>query len=281
MANGSGRVWLITGATSGFGRAIAEAVIARGDVVVGAARRPSRLDDLTTAHPDNMFGISLDVTDTARCEAAVAEVTERFGRLDVLVNNAGRTQVGAVEETTDDELRYLFDLHLFGPATLIRAVLPHMRRAGSGVIVQMSSTGGQISGPGFGAYSATKHALEGLTEALRQEVDFGVRFVIVEPGSFRTNLFSPEAAYVSTPLPEYEKTVGPTRTFLGTDGSQAGDPAKAAEAILAALDAPNPPLRLALGGDAVDVIRGQLESQLAELAEWEALSRATAFDETP
>lgn len=194
MTNESaGRVWLITGATSGFGRSIAEAVIGRGGIVVGAARRPGRLDDLATAYPDRMVGIELDVTDAARCEAVVGEVTERFGRLDLLVNNAGRTQVGALEEMTDEEFRYLFDLHVFGPATLIRAVLPQLRRAGGGVVVQMSSTGGQISGPGFGAYSATKHALEGLTEALRQEVDFGVRFLIVEPGSFRTNLFSPEA----------------------------------------------------------------------------------------
>jgi NAD(P)-dependent dehydrogenase (short-subunit alcohol dehydrogenase family) len=278
MTDESENLWFITGATSGFGRAIAEAVAARGDIVVGAARSPARLDDLVAAYPDHVHAIALDVTDTDRCRAVVDDVVNRFGRIDVLVNNAGRTQVGALEETTDSELRYLFDLHFFGPAALTRAVLPHMRRAGGGTVVQMSSTGGHVSAPGFGAYSATKFALEGLTEALRQEVDFRVRFLIVEPGAFRTGLFGPEAAYVSTPMPEYEATVGPTRAYLSTHGSQLGDPAKAARAILAALDAPKPPLRLALGRDAVDTIRGQLESLTAELSEWEAVSRDTAFD---
>jgi NAD(P)-dependent dehydrogenase (short-subunit alcohol dehydrogenase family) len=268
----AGGAWWVVGGGSGGG------VRPRGEVVVGAARRPERLDDLVSAHPGQMHAIALDVTDADRCRAVVAETVDRFGRIDVLVNNAGRTQVGALEETTDEELRYLFDLHFFGPAALTRAVLPHMRRAGGGAVVQMSSTGGQIGGPGFGAYCATKHALEGLTEALRLEVDFGVRFLTVEPGAFRTNLFGRDAAYVSTPMPEYERTVGPTREFLGTHGQQAGDPAKAARAILAALDAPHPPSRLPLGGDAVDVIRSKVEAQLAELAEWEGVSRDTAVD---
>jgi NAD(P)-dependent dehydrogenase (short-subunit alcohol dehydrogenase family) len=186
----------------------------------------------------------LDVTDTRRCAVVVEEVAARFGRIDVLVNNAGRTQVGALEETTERELRDLFDLHFFGPAVLTRAVLPHMRRASRGTVVQMSSVGGQITAPGFGAYCATKFALEGLTQTLSQEVDFGVTFLIVEPGAFRTGLFNPGAAYTSKPIPEYAATVGPTRQYLRSgDGTQPGDPAKAAQAILTALDAPNPPLR--------------------------------------
>ncbi|HEV7707443.1 MAG TPA: SDR family NAD(P)-dependent oxidoreductase [Asanoa sp.] len=279
MAGNAARVWLVTGATSGFGRAIAEEAAARGDIVVGAARSKDRLDDLAAAHPGQVHAVALDVTDTDRCAAVVDEVADRFGRIDVLVNNAGRTQVGALEETTDDELRYLFELHFFGPAALTRAVLPHMRRAGGGAVVQMSSVGGQYSGPGFGAYSATKFALEGLTEALRQEVNFGVRFLIVEPGSFRTGLFGPDAAYVSEPHPAYAATVGPTREYLGTHGTQPGDPAKAARAILAALDAPDPPLRLALGADAVESIGAVLAEQTAELAKWAAVSRDTAIDE--
>jgi NAD(P)-dependent dehydrogenase (short-subunit alcohol dehydrogenase family) len=226
----SARVWLITGATSGFGRALAEAAA-------------------------------------------------RFGRIHVLVNNAGRTQVGALEETTEGELRDLFDLHFFGPAMLTRAVLPHMRRAGDGAVVQMSSVGGQITAPGFGAYCATKFALEGLTQTLSQEVDFGVTFLIVEPGAFRTGLFNPGAAYTSAPKPEYAGTVGPTREYLRSgDGTQPGDPAKAAQAILAALDAPDPPLRLVLGGDAIDNIRDRLESLTAELSQWEAVGRDTRLD---
>jgi NAD(P)-dependent dehydrogenase (short-subunit alcohol dehydrogenase family) len=272
------KIWLITGATAGFGRALAEAVVAAGDVVVGAARSPERLTELADAHPGQVFAVKLDVTDADADRAVVDEVVARHGRIDVLVNNAGRTQVGALEETTDQELRALFDLHFFGPAALTRAVLPHMRRQGSGAVVQMSSVGGQITGPGFGAYSATKFALEALTQTLSQEVDFGVRFLIVEPGAFRTSLFDPSAAYLSEPMPEYAATVGPTRDYVRSgDGAQAGDPAKAVRAIIQALEAPKTPLRLALGGDAVDNLRRQHALLAADLDEWEAVSRDTAF----
>ena len=196
---------------------------------------PTRFSDL----PDGVHPLALDVTAPDQREAAVAETLERFGRIDVLVNNAGRTQVGAVEETTDEELRSLFELHFFAPAALTRLVLPHMRRQGGGAIVQMSSVGGQTTAPGFGAYCATKFALEGLTETLRDEVAaFGIRTLIVEPGAFRTGLFRPGAAYESEPMSEYADTVGPTRAYVrDNDGLQPGDPAKAAQAILAALDA--------------------------------------------
>ena len=228
------RVWLITGASSGFGRALAQAALAAGDAVVGAARRVERLDELARENPGRFHPIALDVTDTERAEDVVREVVDRFDRLDVLVNNAGRTQVGALEETTDRELRDLFELHFFGPAALTRAALPHMRRQGSGWVVQMSSVGGQVTAPGFGAYCATKFALEGLTETLSQEVEFA-RFLIVEPGAFRTDLFAREAALFSESMAEYERTVGPTREYVRTgSGSQPGDPAKAAEAIITA-----------------------------------------------
>ncbi|WP_028926981.1 SDR family NAD(P)-dependent oxidoreductase [Pseudonocardia acaciae] len=273
------RVWLVTGASSGFGRAIAEVALDSGDTVVGAARRPGALGDLAAAHPGRVDSVQLDVT-APGAAAVVDDVVTRHGRLDVLVNNAGRTQVGALEETTQDELRYLFDLHFFGPAALTKAVLPHMRRQGGGAVVQMSSVGGQVTAPGFGAYCATKFALEGLTETLAQEVDFGVRFLIVEPGAFRTGLFNPGSAYMSAPLPEYAGTVGPIRDYVtGGDGSQAGDPAKAAAAILTALNADHTPLRLVLGADAVDGIRGRLDRIAVELDTWEPVSRATAFDE--
>jgi NAD(P)-dependent dehydrogenase (short-subunit alcohol dehydrogenase family) len=187
--------------------------------------------------------------------------------------------VGALEETTERELRDLFDLHFFGPAALTRAVLPHMRRRGSGAVVQMSSVGGQVTAPGFGAYCATKFALEGLTETLAQEVDFGVRFLIVEPGAFRTGLFDRDAAYLSEPLPQYRATVGPTREYVRTGGgSQPGDPAKAAQAILTTLDAPAPPLRLVLGEDAVESVQARLESMTDELVRWQAVGRDTALD---
>ena len=197
----SARVWLITGATSGFGRALAEAAALAGDVVIGAARHPEGLNDLVARYPDQVSALAFDVTATSNAKAAVDQVVERFGRIDVLVNNAGRTQVGAVEETTEQELRALFELHFFGPVALTQAVLPHMRAQGAGAVVQMSSVGGQVTAPGFGAYCATKFALEGVTETLSQEVDFGVRFLIVEPGAFRTGLFNPDAAYQSAPMP--------------------------------------------------------------------------------
>jgi NAD(P)-dependent dehydrogenase (short-subunit alcohol dehydrogenase family) len=271
------RVWLITGASSGFGRAIANAALAGGDIVVATTRRPQALDDLVNEYPERAQAVALDVT-AMHATAVVDDVVTRYGRIDVLVNNAGRTQVGALEETTDQELRYLFELHFFGPAALTKAVLPHMRRQGGGAVVQLSSVGGQITAPGFGAYCATKFALEGLTETLSQEVDFGVRFLIVEPGAFRTGLFASGSAYLSTAMPEYAATVDPTRAYVSNgDGSQPGDPAKAAAAILTALAAERTPLRLPLGGDAVDGIRAHLTTVGEEITVWEPLSRSTNF----
>jgi NAD(P)-dependent dehydrogenase (short-subunit alcohol dehydrogenase family) len=272
------RVWLITGASSGFGRAIADEALARGDSVVATSRRTDSLDDLSGGERSHV--IALDVKDAAQRSRAVAESLERFGRIDVLVNNAGRTQVGAVEETTDEELRDLFDLHFFAPAALTRTVLPSMRAQGRGAIVQMSSVGGQTTAPGFGAYCATKFALEGFTETLRDEVaGFGIHALIVEPGAFRTGLFRSDAAYESAEMPEYAEVVGPTREYVRTNhGLQPGDPVKAAEAIIAALDADEPPLRLVLGADAIENISNRLSSVAKELAEWEELGRATAFE---
>jgi NAD(P)-dependent dehydrogenase (short-subunit alcohol dehydrogenase family) len=271
------RTWLITGATSGFGRAIAEAALARGDSVVATSRKIDGLQDL--ADDDRVLVARLDVTDAAERQAAVAAALERFGRIDVLVNNAGRTQVGAVEETADHELRFLFELHFFGPAALTRLVLPTMRAQGRGAIVQLSSVGGQVTAPGFGAYCATKFALEGLTETLQEEVaGFGIRTLIVEPGAFRTGLFRADAAYFSSAMPEYEETVGPTRAYVRDGhGEQPGDPVKAAEAIITVLDADEPPLRLVLGEDAIGNIRRRLDGLTAELDKWEAVGRATAI----
>ena len=274
------KVWLVTGASSGFGRAITEAAVAAGDVVVGAARRPEGLDDLVAAHPDQVEALRLDVTDTAAVESAVRDVVTRHGRIDVLVNNAGRTHVGAFEETTDAELRELFELHVFGPAALTRAVLPHMRERRSGAIVQMSSMGGKMSFAGFSAYSGTKFALEGLSEGLADEVrDFGIKVLIVEPGGFRTSLFETGRAGVSSDSGLYPK-VSVTRGYIADgDGSQPGDPAKAAAVILAALDAEETPLHLPLGDDGVTAVLGALDTVRAEITAWEKTARATGFDD--
>jgi NAD(P)-dependent dehydrogenase (short-subunit alcohol dehydrogenase family) len=276
MANNE-RIWLITGTSSGFGRTIAEAALARGDSVVATARKVDELSDL--GPEERVHIVPLDVTDAGQREAAVASAIERFGRIDVLVNNAGRTQVGAVEETTEDELRDLFELHFFAPAALTRAVLPHMREQGGGAIVQMSSVGGQVTAPGFGVYCATKFALEGFTETLRDEVaPFGIHTLIVEPGAFRTGLFRPGAAYESAEMPEYADTVGPTRAYVRENhNAQPGDPVKAAEAIITALDAEQPPLRLVLGSDAIGNIEQHLRAVGDELNEWRSLGEATAI----
>jgi NAD(P)-dependent dehydrogenase (short-subunit alcohol dehydrogenase family) len=273
-----GRVWLITGTSSGFGRALAEAALAKGDTVIATARKPETLDDLAAAHPGRAIPVALDVTDPAQIKAVVAEAVLWYGRIDVLVNNAGRGHIGAVEETTDAELRALMDLHFFGPADLVRAVLPHMRAQGSGAIVQFSSMGGRMSFPGVGAYSATKYALEGLSDALVAEVaPHGIDVLVVEPGAFRTGLTSGSQS-TSAPLDAYEETVGPFRTaFPDSNGKEPGDPAKAAAAVLEALAAEQVPLRLVLGNDAADAIGGALKSQFEELAAWEHVSRGTDF----
>ena len=272
------RVWLITGASSGFGLAIAQAALARGDKVVASARRVESIEGLEEG--DRVALIALDVTDADQRAAAVEATIERFGRIDVLVNNAGRTQVGAVEEESEAELRDLFELHFFAPVALTRAVLPQMRQQGGGAIVQMSSVGGQVTAPGFGSYCATKFALEGLTETLQEEVaQFGIDTLIVEPGAFRTGLFRPGAAHAAAEMEEYEDIVGPTRAYVrGNHLKQPGDPALAARAILTALDAEPPPLRLVLGADAVGNVRTRLERLSGELDQWEDIGTATAID---
>jgi NAD(P)-dependent dehydrogenase (short-subunit alcohol dehydrogenase family) len=274
------QIWFITGASSGFGQALAEAAVADGDRVVGAARRPGALTKLAEKHPGQVESVQLDVTDGAAVGSVVADVEARYGRIDILVNNAGHGQVGAVEETTDEELRSLFELHFFGPTALIKAVLPGMRSRRSGAVVQMSSMGGQIGLAGFSAYSATKFALEGFSESLAAEVaPFGIRVLVVEPGAFRTS-FSGGGLAESEPLEAYAATVGETRKMIkGMDGQQPGDPAKAAAAILAALNAEEAPLRLPLGADAVEGILDHGEGVRDEVKAWEDTARDTSYAE--
>ncbi|HTJ38962.1 MAG TPA: oxidoreductase [Dactylosporangium sp.] len=263
------RNWLITGCSSGFGAELARAALAAGDRVMTTARDPAALAEF----PDRT---RLDVTDEASIAAAVAATVERFGRIDVLVNNAGHGSVGAVEEIEPAHLRSLMDVMFFGAVSLTQAVLPHMRAQGGGAIVQISSMGGQLSMPGFGAYCAAKFALEGLSEALHAEVGpLGVRVHIVEPGAFRT-AFGGARLHRSPALPAYAETTAATRAAVeDMDGTQPGDPAKAARAVLTLLDTPDAPLRLALGSDAVDAIRAHQAWIRAELDAWEPLSRST------
>jgi NAD(P)-dependent dehydrogenase (short-subunit alcohol dehydrogenase family) len=273
------RIWFITGASSGFGRELAKVALDSGDRVIGAARRKQEGDALLETARDRYIPVVLDVTDGAAGARAIQDTLKRFGRIDVLVNNAGHTQVGAVEETTEEELRSLFELHFFGPVALVRAVLPEMRKRRSGWIVQISSVGGRVAGPGFSAYCATKFALEGYSDTLASEVEpFGIRVLVVEPGAFRTNLFDPQAAKTSESIPGYEATVGKTREYLKAHGTQPGDPAKAARAILQAIESPRPPLRLPLGADALEWIQQVRDREEADHREWESVIRGTDFD---
>ncbi|WP_324612905.1 oxidoreductase [Streptomyces sp. SBT349] len=270
------RVWLITGCSAGFGREIALAALAAGDRVMATARRPETLAELARTGGARISTAALDVTDSASIQAAVQATLAVFGRIDVLVNNAGFSGIGAVEETSMEELRSLMEVNFFGAVEVTKTVVPTMRAQGSGTIVQMSSLGGRITFPGMGGYDATKHALEGLSEALSTELaPLGVRVLLVEPGMFRTQMSS--SLQIAPEMPAYQATSGELRKMVaGVVGAEPNDPAKGAAAIVKVLDAENPPLRLVLGGDAVDALRSHHESLLADVTAWETLSRSTA-----
>ncbi|MGK5678460.1 oxidoreductase [Actinoplanes sp. URMC 104] len=266
--------WLITGCSAGFGRAIVEAALAAGDRVVATARRPETLEGLGATRT-----AALDVTDDRQVDRVVADAVRDLGRLDVVVNNAGHGSVGAVEEFTLAELRAIMDVMFFGAVAVTKAALPHLREQGSGTIVQISSMGGQVTMPGFGAYCAAKFALEGMSEALAAEVEpFGVRVLIVEPGAFRTE-FGGARMHRSRTIDAYAVSTSATRAATDSmDGTQPGDPAKAAAAIVRAVNSPDAPLHLALGDDAVDAIAAAQARRAADLHAWEQISRGTAGD---
>jgi NAD(P)-dependent dehydrogenase (short-subunit alcohol dehydrogenase family) len=270
------RVWLITGCSAGFGRELVLAALAAGDRVLATARKPEVLAELAEQGGDRLRTAALDVTDPATIDAAVEAAVDAFGRVDVLVNNAGNGSVGAVEEFTMAELRELMEVMFFGAVATTKAVLPGMRERRSGTVVMISSMGGQVTQPGFGAYCSAKFALEAVAESLAAEVaPFGVRVLIVEPGAFRTE-FGGSRMHRSAEIADYRASTGGTRAAVdGMDRSQPGDPAKAAAAIVQAVDSDTPPLRLVLGNDAVDAIRAKHESLAAELTAWEPLSRST------
>jgi len=273
------KTWFITGASSGFGRALAETVLARGDQVVAAARREEALEQLTAAAPDRALALAVDVTDAAAREGAVQAALDRFGRVDVLANIAGRGSLGAAEEFSPAQLREQMEVNFFAAAEMTRAVLPAMRAQGAGHILNLTSIGGLAAVGGFGPYCASKFALEGWSEALRDEVaPLGIRVTIVEPGAFRTGFAGSGNMRPEQRMDAYRAVVDPIEAYLyGSDGKQPGDPAKAAEAMIAAVDSPNPPLRLMLGADAFGLWEKKRAAMEAEFAAWRTVGEATAF----
>lgn len=272
------RTWLITGASRGFGRALCEAIVASGNNVVATARNPDQLAELARDHSAQVRTGALDVTDPAAADAAVQLAVSAFGRLDVLVNNAGYGDIGSVEDTSLDSFRRQIEANLFGTIFMTKAAIPQMREQRSGHIVQFSSVGGRVGAPGRAAYSAAKWGVEGFSEALAREMALiGVRVTIVEPGGFRTD-FAGTSTILDPGRAEYDAVVGnAVRMQQAYNGNQPGDPAKGALAILQAVASDAAPLRLALGKDAVVAIEQADQSRLAELERWKHLSTSTDF----
>jgi NAD(P)-dependent dehydrogenase (short-subunit alcohol dehydrogenase family) len=270
-------VWFVTGCSTGFGRELATQLLARGSRVVVTARKPESLSAF--AGVENALVLRLDVTRPAEITAAVHAAEARFGRIDVLVNNAGIGYFAAVEEGEDAEIRRMFDINLFGLAAVTRAVLPGMRKRHLGFIVNVSSIGGLRSFPAIGWYNATKFAVEGLSEALWQEVEpLGIRVMLVEPSGFRTDWAGRSADESKVQIADYAPTAGAGRIGVrALSGRQAGDPVRAVEAIIKAVEDPNPPHHLLLGNAAYEGAMAKLGDLRNDFSKWEEVSRGADF----
>ncbi|WP_315131804.1 oxidoreductase [Achromobacter marplatensis] len=273
------RVWLITGASRGIGALIAEAALADGNAVIAAGRNVDAIAKRLGESPA-LLPVVLDVTDEAQAKAAVAAGLARFGRIDVLVNNAGFGLLGAVEESSDADVRRMYDTNVFGLLNVTRAVLPMLRAQRAGHVINLSSLGGYRSGAGFGAYCSTKFAVEGLTEALHAELKpLGIHATVVEPGYFRTDFLDATSLTVAGAIiDDYDATSGNVRRIAaGLNHQQPGDPAKLAAAMIILADAATPPLRLPLGTDALRVIAEKNAYVAEETEAWKALAQSTDF----
>ena len=281
MSASQSPVWLVTGCSTGFGRELARLVLERGWRAVVTARNPDQVEDLVQGHQDNALALKLDVTNAAQVAAAAKAAQDRFGQIDVLVNNAGYGYLAAIEEGEDHEIRAMFEANFFGLAAMTRAVLPGMRARRSGCIVNISSIGGLASFPATGYYHATKYAVEGLSESLAQEVaPLGIKVVIVEPGPFRTNWAGPSIKQSSLRIEDYQATAGVRRAQTeARSGKQPGDPVRGAEAIIAAVQSPKPPLHLILGKPALDIARNKLVALKADFDAWEPTTVGADFPE--
>ena len=273
--------WLITGCSTGLGRALAEAVIGAGHRAVVTARDEATVAGLVELAPDRVLGAALDVTDPARAAAVTRQAEERFGAVDVLVNNAGYGYRAAVEEGEDADVRALFETHFSGSVTMIKAVLPGMRARRTGAIVNVSSIGAHVTPPGSGYYAAAKAALEGMSGSLRSELrPLGISVTVVVPGGFRTDFSGRSLTQSRTAIDDYAETAGRRRKEHDTThGTQPGDPARAGRAVLTAVESADPPAVLLLGSDALTSYRQVLRAALAEADEWEDLSVSTDFQD--
>jgi len=271
-------VWLITGCSSGFGREFARAALGHGFRVVATARDPRQVADVVAGEGAAM-SLALDVTDADQVKRAIAEAERAFGRIDVLVNNAGYGYMAAVEEGEDKGIRAQFETNFFGLAAMIRAVLPGMRARRHGAIVNIASVGGLRGSAGGGYYAATKFAVEGLSEALAQEVEpLGIRVLLVEPGPFRTDWGGRSLKQSPNVIADYAETAGKRRREIrGYSGTQPGDPARAAEAVIKALQSPTPPHHLVLGRQGLEIARNQLTAMLQEFELWQETSLSADY----
>jgi len=273
------KVWFITGSSRGLGRALTEAVLEAGHQVVATARRPEQLTDLVKTHGDNIRTAKLDVTSPEEAESAVAAAINAFGRIDVVVNNAGYGFIGAFEEMSTGEFKGQIDTNFWGVVYVTRAVLPILRRQGFGHIIQVTSTGGRGAVPGLSGYHAAKFAVEGFSEALAQEIKpLGLKVTIVEPGGFRTDWAGASLSY-ALPTEAYTPSVGVMRGHIERmDGQQPGDPRKGAAAILKIAEVAEPPLRLPLGNAAMAFLRHGYRTSAEELERWSDITQSTDFD---
>ncbi|MDM9383766.1 oxidoreductase [Chlorogloeopsis sp. ULAP01] len=276
------KVWLITGCSTGFGRALAEVVLKKGDEVLATAREPERLRALTEHYPETAKAVRLDVTSSQDIQTAVDTAIATFGRIDVLVNNAGHGLIAALEEVSDGEIHQFFETNFFGALRLMRTVLPVMRQQGSGHIVNISSTAGLVGFAGSSLYCGAKFALEGTSEALAKEVkSFGVKVTLIEPGAFRTDFNGRSLAVAEQSIDAYAPVSGASlQWFKEMDGQQPGDPRAAAQAIIQAVESPHPPMRLALGTDAMSLIQEKLEWVKTDLDVWQQVTVSTDYTDS-
>jgi NAD(P)-dependent dehydrogenase (short-subunit alcohol dehydrogenase family) len=282
MASDTNSIWFITGCSTGFGRELAHKVLGRGGRAVVTARDAARVQDLVAGNEGRALALSLDVTKPDQITAAVKQAEDRFGAIDVLVNNAGYGYQASIEEGVDAEIRAQFEANVFGLAAMTRAVLPGMRSRRRGHIVNLSSQAGFIGFEGSGYYAATKHAVEGLSDSLSREVaPLGIKVTCVEPGPFRTDWAGRSLRQTRPTIPDYRTTVGARlETTSNYSGNQPGDPERAAEAIIKVVQSDNPPKHLVLGSIALDGIRTKLTDTLAEIEAWAEASRSADYPET-